>query len=141
MTNREIDALVAEKVMGLRPCSDPIGRCDGAKMVPCQCWGTPDKNGIVAGGKLSCYSTSIEAAWQVVEKLSIGHGFSLFHYQGLSSCGFGYVAVFAISVRPYSVEIVTIGDPTKVFHGHSDSAPLAICLAALKAVGVEVPHD
>ena len=64
-------------------------------------------------------------------------GFSLFKYPGVSSAGFGYVAVFAKSLRPYSIEIVTLGDPRKVFHGHDDNPATAIYLAALRVVGVE----
>ena len=82
------------------------------------------------------YSTDIGAAMLVVDRLAHSFGFSAFRYPGFSSAGWGWVVVFAANLRPYSVEIITLGDPTKVFYGHSDSLPEAICKAALALVHV-----
>lgn len=69
-----------------------------------------------------CYSTDISAAWQVVEKL-------------------GMVTIEnATPHGPWSVGFTAHdceGEPHWV-HVEADTAPLAICLAALKACGVEV---
>ena len=133
---RELDALVAEKVMGWiwiegddddpRALVSPDETCSAA-------WYPSVGNAGV--GSHPDFSTSIADAWKVAEELCVLEwGFSLFKYPGLSSMGFGYVAVFAKSLRPYSVEIVNLGDPSKVAHGHSDNAAHAICLAALRAL-------
>lgn len=130
-TGRELDALVAEKVMGLLPCSDPVGRCGAAKMTPCQCWGTPDRDGVVAGGELASYSTDISTAWQVVEKLAL-QGRAL----ALQAPGSSDMNEYYQKFNRWTAE----------FQGQelcpcvADTAPLVICLAALKAVGVEVPE-
>ncbi len=86
---RDLDALVAEKVMGET------------------CLFTAP-----------AYSTDIAAAWQVVDKL---HALSFYLEVGSA----GWMARFAnISATEASAA----------------TAPLAICLAALKAVGVTVPE-
>lgn len=120
MTPREIDALVASKVMGLVPCSNPIGKCElAAKGL---CWGTGG-----AGTDLMPYSTDIAAAWEVVEKMQADGWFTSATDQTHHSMGWAWR-----------------------FHHHSNGkldahafargkAPMAICLAALKAVGVDIP--
>ncbi len=121
---RELDALVAEKVFGK---TVSWGGDPGGTIIP---W-LGDLEGIQ--GECPAYSTDIASAWEVVDWVSaIEWGFALFHYPGLSSNGFGYVVAFARSLRPYSLEIVTLGDPEKVKHAHSNDLPHAICLAALK---------
>ncbi len=65
------------------------------------------------------YSRNIEFAWKVVEKLREN---------------------FWVQVESGKTNLCSIGEygvVGSVVHG-SDTAPLAICLAALKAVGVEV---
>lgn len=119
---RELDALIAEKVMGLQTCSDPIGRCAAAKLTPCQCWGVPDRNGIVSGGERASYSTDIAAAWEVMEKLREQWAVELH----------GRDQAWAVLIED--------GDEVSahfIATEEADTAPLAICLAALKAVGVE----
>jgi hypothetical protein len=66
VTDRELDALIAEKVFSLVPCADPKGNCDGAKTKPCQCWSEPGEN---YGTELRTYSTEIEDAFGVVAAL------------------------------------------------------------------------
>lgn len=58
MTNREIDALVAEKVMGMLP---PEGKRTW--------WGLPGAHG--GYSVPPHYSTDVSAAWRVVEKLHL----------------------------------------------------------------------
>jgi hypothetical protein len=119
MTDRELDALVAEKVMGWiigypladapdgmppRPPGDTRSHYDYPVLVP-------------------AYSTDITAAWQVVEKME----------------DLGYHWRFA-NVIPSSDPIVYT---MKFMRMDTDAketeftAPLAICRAALKAVEVE----
>ncbi len=159
---RELDALIDEKVMGYcYEChelsrksieNDPetariikeecrhesvvyVGDEDDVDEVGHRWWycGRHDKK--MSIGVSSRYSTDKAAALEVVDVLtSIEWGFALFKYPGLSSNGFGYVVAFARSLRPYSLEIVMLGDPEKVKHAHSNSLPEAICLAAIQTV-------
>lgn len=99
---RELDALVAEKVMGWssEELDEDVGIC-----VP-------------------RYSTDISAAWEVVEKL--GEKFEQFDLQfgwntGRFVCGFGSFGTSRFESTP------------------TEFAPHAICLAALRAVGYDVP--
>lgn len=114
---RELDALVAEKVMGWRDArlhrNGPTDPCEweawqGIPPEPEHGWRTA----------LPHYSTSIADAWQVVEWLAE-------HHDGFVSVG----------VR--SVDWGESGDYYDHFaHTTSgESAPHAICLAALAAVG------
>ena len=105
--SRELDALVAEKVMGLflhRYVSEDIEPVvlnrDESKVPP--------------------YSTSLAAAWQVVE-----------HFTNCPA-GFGLrkmSAWEALIVFPGGAEC----------SARADTAPLAICRAALKAVSAPIP--
>ncbi len=65
------------------------------------------------------YSTDIAAAWEVVEKMSVPLEI-IRHRDG----------------KQWGVLDARFRNTT-----WADTAPLAICLAALKAKGVEVPHD
>jgi hypothetical protein len=98
---RELDALVAEKVMGWTNLTSDFWGCpvkDRASMVP-----------------IHKYSTSIAAAWEVVEKLSETHRICITKANGK----------WAMALDD---EIIWISDG-------QETAPYAICLAALKAVG------
>jgi len=114
---REVDALVAEKVMGLkvirRPWPDDPDWDEYFEVHP---------NGEIRehmNGDWVCvrqYSTSIEAAWEVMEKLR---------------------KEVALTIHPENLFggwLVYIDREIRVV---SESAPHAICLAALKAVGAE----
>lgn len=151
---RELDALVAEKVMGL-----PITDFTKTARQPYYSWGgkynnihyAPNNEPYVVTGveKAGCphvrriddYSTSISDAWQVVEKLvKEGDEHPVNLHKGLPA--------FGDHATPFEVYKNYAGYPgwTCYFHDyevcvHADTAPLAICLAALKAVGVEVPND
>lgn len=121
---RELDALIAEKVMGLQPWpvqefSERVFRAalvpQGHDPLPCSC---------------PKYSSDIAAAWDVVERLrDFKHpedehaGFTVWQYwKG------GYAAGWSWHEAEYGVEL-------------ADTAPHAICLAALKAVGVDDWRD
>jgi hypothetical protein len=101
---RELDALVAEKVMG---CHNVNGQ-----LYPPDFSGHGIHLAIVAPH----YSTSIAAAWKVVEKLEN-------NFVALSALGSG----FRVEMKAFV---------TATVYGEADTAAHAICLAALKAVGL-----
>jgi len=141
MTDRELDALVATKVMGwerrgdddwCKPLHKPDGDDDGGekgphpRLVPpgktfeerrertvflCRCG--PD---IEFCDRLPFFSTDVAAAWAVVQRM---------HWLGYDVC----VEAMACSEDWKA----TIGDAVEV----DEIAPPAICLAALRALRVE----
>lgn len=122
---RELDALVAEKVMGCKPKK----RHDGWV---CTCDDTDhavqsDNHDIPY---LMAYSTDIAAAWEVVEKLHDGPPPLVVIVGGYISAGMGNV--------PWVCEISNgITGPSqyvKKVEAFAETAPLAICLAALRAI-------
>lgn len=109
MDNREIDKLIAEKVMGWFPLTD-ANRMN---------WWAPSVEELPIWLKLQKNfrpSTDIKDAWLVVEK---------FEYHKVENDAGWYYCTLA-------------NHNTKFFDGDDDKAPIAICKAALKAVGVEV---
>jgi hypothetical protein len=116
VTDRELDALVAEKVMGWTYY--PLA---GRWAVPNS---RPESN-TVANPDFPRYSADIAAAWEVVEKL------------GNEGCYIGASIQLSPNGRAgCSFHSPDTGDHAMIWN---DSAPRAICLAALKAVGVKVP--
>jgi hypothetical protein len=120
-SRKELDALIAEKVMGgIRPKNvNQITNFDVSA-------GT-----ITVGGvwQYPRYSADIAAAWEVVEKLSSkGYTFECAYQNdgivGSISCMITFVSLS-------NEEIPTTMSSTYM----GDSVPLAICLAALQIVG------
>lgn len=121
---RELDALVAEKVMGCTLERRKIGTVAGWEIDPhCRCPGQPHEfsDRDYETVELKRYSTDIAAAWEVVEKISVKNG-----------------TVLVIPER----NIVAIDDDLAfaydqgwLWHVEGESIPHAICLAALRAVG------
>lgn len=117
---RELDALIAEKVMGL-----PEPDLKGHTIVP-----LPDSVRSEAWSKIPEYSTNIADAWLVVEKLKdkdlhFVFGTVVFDNLGGNRLTKNYGAFFgALGERIEQIE--------------AETAPLAICLASLKAIGVQV---
>ena len=101
---RELDALVAEKVMGWTAIKGDLGSM-------------PDGRIYV---EVPYYSTAIAAAWGVVEKCK---------YEVWIRCLHG------------SCEVRVVDCGHEITRVDADTAPLAICLAALKAVGYELPQE
>ena len=119
--SRELDALVAEKVMGWHALRD--GHCAECEaMIKEGTLMMSDPQGLV--GVVPDYSTSIAAAWEVVEKLCPPNPAECVYEFSLERCLDGcHVAKFG----PHE-------------SGHIDgSAPLAICRAALKTVSAPIP--
>ncbi len=145
---RELDALIAEKVMGWtragaqyhirpshRPSKDfpgnilndfdgkgphdflfPDKHDDTLRMAFCGCESTID---------VPSYSTDIAAAWEVVEKLGNWHGFDFMILLDTSNSGKWEAGWYEMGWDGYERRCAE----------SADTAPLAICLAALKAVG------
>ena len=110
---RELDALIAEKLWGKRvmdgnPCSH--SGCLSHVSHPC------DGCGRWHPGLIPHYSTRIADAWLVVEKLR-ADGFR-----------------WAIGSERNEWDIYLEDRKMGSGEGHAKTAPLAICLAALKAV-------
>lgn len=130
MTNREIDALVAEKVMGFDLVHSDLGSF----------WTPMISHPFSIGGKpagtmpaeLPHYSTNIADAFRVVEKVAEYDrlGFRIEHL--CENSGEKWIARFPTTSVPDCEEM----DPD-ANEAEADTAPLAICLAALKAVGVK----
>lgn len=108
LKERDIDKLVAEKVLGLEIRYGNIVR-DGKRS------GIPS------------YSQNIEHSWKVVEKLRNHRDFTLSDCLDEEDKKI-YYANFQYN-DSYHI---------KNYDAFSASAPMAICLAALKSVGVEV---
>ena len=110
---RDLDAEVAVKVMGWMLVHKPIGdgpRTDAAISPTTQCMMS-----------IPHYSTDIEAAWAVVEKLLADE--------------------YLVNVKAYHADHFPMWEVCILDHHgmeqktQADTAPLAICLAALKAIG------
>lgn len=111
MDLRQIDVLVAEKVLQWKR-----GRTEYGEMP----WKAPDGKGYLFVPR---FSSDIAATWQVVEKMRERETY------------------IAVECHPnYWRAVVYDGNWYFELSEHADTAPLAICLAALRTVGVEVPE-
>ena len=119
MTDRELDALIAEKVMGMARCSQFM--CLPEDNCRCPIHGIdvewPER------GKQWSPSTSIADAWEVVERMRELSFVLTLSWQSRNSewCAHWFYPA----------------DRTHKAAFHK-SAPRAICLAALKTIGVDV---
>jgi hypothetical protein len=106
---REIDVLIAEKVMGITEAK----WCEQCwvEIFDCQC--RQGKHGPLP------YSTDIAAAWEVLEKVRPSHG---------------EVWIGRSDTETTMRWKCSIQHDTSTYEAIADTAPLAICLAALKAV-------
>ncbi|MFS0591750.1 hypothetical protein AB1L05_09120 [Cytobacillus horneckiae] len=110
MDERKIDSLIAEKIMNWKVYKyKNIDTCEAID----------EEGNIVIVGKEFSPSTKIQDAWMVAEKLP--YDVKVTKYKDLEPKYQGLVFI------PDNVQMV-----------FADTAPMAICLAALKAVGVEV---
>lgn len=120
---RDLDALVAARVMGWEPYSGGHYYGKNGHIEVC----LPGEDGHPAWSP----STSIVAAFEVVEKMRGRHSFALFMTPPMSSVLRGWLAVFRHSVHPPS--FYEAGEDSH-FSNIAETAPLAICRAALQAV-------
>lgn len=133
---RELDALVAEKVMGWIKTDESKYDEEGIEMTVMESpqgamaqafgWGFEcDFDDF--GPSLPRFSSDVSAAWEVIEHFSETHRGSVVRWFGKNG------ERYAASFWPLMETDVVPRD-----HIPAETAPLAICLAALKAVGVEV---
>jgi len=142
LTLREIDRLIAEKIFGIRPCKEwkkvSLGSAGGPALMhesgklkhDYECY--PDIEEVPAvGGSIggpARYTTDITTAWRLVDKM---------HERGL-----GVVIARRAEDPAYKVEL----SPTKSASADAGrsamaierTAPLAICLVALKMHGIDI---
>ena len=122
MTDRELDALIAEKVMGWRDIAT-----DGVSVYGHLPPGTEPHLNVTRAGNgfyhIKRYSTSIADAWEVVERMRELSFVLTLSWQSRNSewCAHWFYPA----------------DRTHKAAFHK-SAPRAICLAALKTIGVDV---
>ena len=129
---RELDALIAEKVMGWNLFAGEPGY--GRR---------PNKFMSLILDPIPHYSTNIEAAWLVVEKIHAGLNparMGTYNYLTLVCTGTysGWAASFDFNLGDEWWEADVIVSCPFAARGHT--AELAICLAALKAMNVEMPE-
>ena|SRR5258706_9749470 len=118
MTNREIDALVAEKLMGWKkyPANSPENKMDFDQ------WVGEDQR-VVPQTEPPPYSTNISDAWIVVEKMKKDWLILIDNDKsGKWDAFFKHMTAEDKSYTSFNQE----------------SAPMAICLAALKSFGVTI---
>ena len=115
---RDMDALVAEKVMGWNNIEGGHGHpTESGPFVDCGCLSHAYQK-----QEIPHYSTDIAAAWEVVEKMmDEGEYTSLECYGGR-----------------YCFHIHLTADTDDIHIEVAETAPLAICSAALAAKGVSV---
>lgn len=122
MDLRQIDALVAERVMHdcrHRRVQEFTERTESGLHTYQRC---VDCGADISATVMPPYSSDIAAAWQVMERMAaLGWLPSLEYERGEWVCHMGHMAYDA----GYAVH---------------ESAALAVCLAALDALGVEVPE-
>lgn len=131
---RELDALIAEKVMGLEVISAPAryleiaergGDFFGRSFVTTVLCHNETFSRQGPGRTISVvpqYSTSINAAWQVVERLKTEGYYIKLHN--------------AESQKKWFAMVIPPQDVMSEFLAEEDTAPHAICLAALAMKGV-----
>lgn len=119
---RELDALIAERVMGWKIGKERIVRPDGSSFDAPES-GMPGDH-VYDRYSIPHYSTDIAAAWQVVEKLG-----DKFHCR-ISTPFFDGRPCFAGFTRKGTTG--WNGKPD--FEASGDTVPAAICRAALKEV-------
>ena len=139
MENKEIDKLIAEKVMELVICHTAETWADKSESWWC------DKERYEAGeqrikgpnGMGVCRADiwhpteSIEQAWMVVDKMTNDE----LYFQITSVHGYGYeVTVFKSNLEQQKKH----GLKNELVTEFAGTAPVAICRAALKAVGIEI---
>jgi len=127
---RELDALVAERVMGWT--REPKGWLSPPMGDPRMMWAaTWDEAG--RPGYLPSYSTDIAAVWEVVEQMGTKEILGVLTLGAPCDDNPKWRAIFT---KKWVANLDAYPDGIE----HGDSAPHAICLAALKATGHD-PYD
>ena len=115
---RELDAAIAAKVMGWHDVKfQPIANAFGEKVLD-EYAGHPP-NDLLKNAIIPKYSSNIQFAWDVLEKLKTISVFA---------------AVISAKGQPW---VCKVNKDTAFVEERADAAPLAICKAALKAMSGE----
>lgn len=126
--SRELDALVAEHVMGLRPfLEESIAK---ALRVTAKTIQQRTMLELMTSMEVPEYSTDIAAAWAVVEKLREDYD-RVF----ITAHGLGDTEVLVEVELDHNKG----GVPADYWEATAPTMPEAVCLAALELKGVEVP--
>ena len=130
--SREIDELIADKVMGLKRKSRIHGTTDEVDIYTANPYffDSVRKEDLHYVAPLP-YSTNIADAWEVVEKLGRWRGFDFMLVMPNPE------QTFHLHTYEAGWYEATNDGPERRVVGDADTAPLAICLAALKAVSQE----
>jgi hypothetical protein len=116
--SRELDAAIAAKVMGWHDVKfQPIANAFGEKVLD-EYAGHPP-NDLLKNAIIPKYSSNIQFAWDVLEKLKTISVFA---------------AVISAKGQPW---VCKVNKDTAFVEERADAAPLAICKAALKAMSEE----
>lgn len=118
---RDLDKLIAEKVMGETVVSTTWGRGKYEVLSLGDPIWYDDDGSMVISNPVPSYSENIADAWLVIEKLP-------FTVEITTNNPYG-------PTTPETEWMVTF---SAEFEAHGPTAPHAICLAALKALGVEL---
>lgn len=131
---RELDALVSQHVMRnqwdesrCRVCGWPLATAadEGCTADSCSMRPKPERR----ADEPAPYSTEIAAAWQVVETLAAQNW----------TMSLGWKGADRVYANTAEVVFQQMGSGDyRTAHAVADTAPLAICIAALRALGVEV---
>ncbi len=115
---REMNALIAEKVMGLHPfVSDGLGTREKEHTISTFCKECGDPFGYHA---IPDYSTNIEYAWKVVEKIQ--------------DAGIHMELYFSPSSKTWGMKLNRGNGAAQVYEFGYESVQLLICRCALKAI-------
>lgn len=138
--SRQLDALIAEKIIGLKSCNDDSqvfdnelgyymwhkdwSRC-GHKPYTCFYKTSPEP-----------YSSNIGCAWKIIDKMKDNDN---------KSTSYGYawnveLIYMASDKGPDESWSCILHGPNNYQEGLASTAPLAICLAALKAMEVKLEN-
>lgn len=123
---RELDILIAEKVMGWH--RNPHDEFWTASDDTVTRWGTEDC--VTEYAEIFRPSTSIAAAWEIMSETRIA-------VMPLEDGGWAAVHTDIHPTHGTELYILPGSDDECYGWAKADTAPLAICLAALKAIGVK----
>lgn len=128
LTLREIDVLIEKHIFGseVTTWNTHFTRNKRQEDIPIVLIENGEYHGVVPD-----YSKEIEDAWLVVEKIQEKEKLN-FELQRRGADGSFFVNFIAYGAS---------GEPHKMFWDAGKSAPLAICLIALKTQGIEVQID
>lgn len=126
---RDLDALIAERVFGLVQCQGL--RHDG--LFPnTYCYANPASP--TQGAEVREYSTRVEDAWEVVERMADGWYIEIRNYIRPIIGVDGFIDESTPDRMFWLVTIERVGPSDKEYSEEAVTPALAICLAALKAI-------